>query len=90
MGMSFRANRDPDILLILEAVDADFVSAMQAFITEGRSEIQQRSEGGPRSLRQALIGSGSGLGTRLAKETGSATGLLQPRGPDGEGKDGIP
>jgi len=47
LGMAFRATRDLDIVLILEAVNEDFVSAMRRFIDEGGYEIRERSEGGP-------------------------------------------
>jgi hypothetical protein len=47
LGMTFRATRDLDIVLILEAVTDDFVSTMRAFIDEGGYEIRERSEGGP-------------------------------------------
>jgi hypothetical protein len=47
LGMTFRATRDLDIVLILEAVTDNFVSAMRAFIDEGGYEIRERSEGGP-------------------------------------------
>lgn len=47
LGMSFRATRDLDIVLILEAVNADFVATMRAFVDEGGYEIRERSEGGP-------------------------------------------
>jgi len=47
LGMTFRATRDFDIVLILEAVTDDFVATMRAFIKEGGYAIRQRSEGGP-------------------------------------------
>ena len=47
IGMNFRATKDLDIVLILEAVNESFVAAMRGFIAEGRYEIRQRSEGGP-------------------------------------------
>jgi hypothetical protein len=47
LGMNFRATRDLDIVLILEAVNEDFVATMRAFIAEGGYEIRERSEGGP-------------------------------------------
>ena len=46
LNMDFRATKDLDIVLILEAVNEDFVTAMRAFIAEGRYEIRQRSDGG--------------------------------------------
>lgn len=47
LGLTFRATRDLDIVLILEAVNEDFVSTMRAFIDEGGYTIRARSEGGP-------------------------------------------
>lgn len=47
LGLAFRATRDLDIVLILEAVNEDFVSTMRAFIDEGGYTIRARSEGGP-------------------------------------------
>jgi hypothetical protein len=47
LSMTFRATRDLDIVLILEAVDADFVAALRGFIDEGGYAIRERSEGGP-------------------------------------------
>lgn len=47
LGMTFRATRDLDIVLILEAVNSDFVTTMRAFVDEGGYEIRERSEGGP-------------------------------------------
>jgi hypothetical protein len=45
--MSFRATKDLDIVLILEAVNRDVVAAMRGFIAEGGYAIRQRSGGGP-------------------------------------------
>ncbi|MCX6874327.1 MAG: hypothetical protein NTW21_11050 [Verrucomicrobia bacterium] len=47
LGMTFRATRDLDIVLILEAVTDNFVAAMRGSIDEGGYEIRERSEGGP-------------------------------------------
>jgi len=46
LGMTFRATRDLDIVLILEAVNEEFVSTMRKFIDDGGYEIRERSEGG--------------------------------------------
>lgn len=46
-GLEFRATRDLDIVLLLEAVDRDFVVAMRRFIEDGGYTIRQRSEEGP-------------------------------------------
>ena len=45
-GLVFRATRDLDIVLILEAVNRRFVAAMRQFIEDGVYEIRQRSEAG--------------------------------------------
>lgn len=47
LGMNFRATKDLDIVLILEALNEEFVAAMRAFIVEGGYEIRERSGGGP-------------------------------------------
>jgi hypothetical protein len=47
LGMTFRATRDLDIVLILEAVGEDFVSNLRSFIDDGGYEIRERSDGGP-------------------------------------------
>lgn len=47
LGMSFRATRDLDIVLILEAVNEEFVAAMRVFVDEGGYEIRERGEDGP-------------------------------------------
>ena len=46
-GLSFRATKDLDIVLLLEAVDPNFVAAMRQFIDDGGYEIRQRSKDGP-------------------------------------------
>jgi hypothetical protein len=46
-GLSFRATKDLDIVLLLEAVNPDFIAAMRQFIDDGGYEIRQRSEDGP-------------------------------------------
>lgn len=45
-GLSFRATKDLDIVLLLEAVNHDFIAAMRNFIEDGGYEIRQRSEDG--------------------------------------------
>ncbi|MEO8614822.1 MAG: hypothetical protein ABI600_06760 [Luteolibacter sp.] len=45
-GLEFRATKDLDIVLLLEAVNPDFVAAMRKFIDDGGYEIRQRNEGG--------------------------------------------
>jgi hypothetical protein len=44
-GLEFRGTKDLDIVLLLEAVDQEFVAAMRQFIDDGGYEIRQRSEG---------------------------------------------
>ena len=45
VGLDFRATKDLDIVLIVEALDPAFSEAFWAFIEEGDYEIRQRSEG---------------------------------------------
>lgn len=44
-GLDFRATKDLDIVLCIEALDADFVRAFWEFIHAGRYQIQQKSTG---------------------------------------------
>lgn len=44
-GLDFRATKDLDIVLIVEALDPAFSSAFMAFVEAGGYENQQRSEG---------------------------------------------
>src|SRR3546814_19789409 len=44
-GLDFRATKDLDIVLIVEALDPAFSAAFMAFVEAGGYEIQQRSEG---------------------------------------------
>lgn len=44
-GLDFRATKDLDIVLIVEALDSAFSAAFMAFVEAGSYEIQQRSEG---------------------------------------------
>jgi len=44
-GLAFRGTRDLDIVLCVEAMDADFGRALWAFIAEGGYEQRQRSTG---------------------------------------------
>lgn len=46
-GLTFRATKDLDIVLMIEVLSQDFVAAMRAFVTEGKYEIRERSEGVP-------------------------------------------
>jgi len=45
MGLYFRATKDLDIVLILEALDIEFVNTFWSFIKEGRYKNRQRSTG---------------------------------------------
>lgn len=44
-GVAFRATRDLDIVLCVEVLDKDFVSAFWNFIRAGRYQIQQKATG---------------------------------------------
>ena len=45
MGLNFRATKDLDIVLILEALDVEFVNAFWAFIKKGQYKNRQKSTG---------------------------------------------
>jgi hypothetical protein len=47
LGINFRATKDLDIVLIVEALDKAFVERFWAFIKEGQFEIIQKSSGEP-------------------------------------------
>lgn len=44
-GLQFRATKDLDIVLCIEALDDEFVGAFWQFVRDGAYEIQQNSEG---------------------------------------------
>ena len=44
-GMPFRATKDLDIVLVVEALDADFVRAFWAFVRAGGYRVQEKSTG---------------------------------------------
>jgi hypothetical protein len=44
-GLEFRATKDLDIVLVLEALDADFVRAFWEFVRAGGYQIQEKSTG---------------------------------------------
>jgi hypothetical protein len=46
-GLSFRATNDLDLVIMVDSVPADFVSALRGFVREGGYEISHRSEGAP-------------------------------------------
>jgi len=50
-GLEFRATRDLDIVLCVEALDTDFVVAFWEFVKAGQYEIQQGSAGKARYYR---------------------------------------
>lgn len=53
-GLSFRATKDLDIVLLIEAINPDFIAAMRQFIADGGYEIRHRSdEGSPQLYRFA-------------------------------------
>lgn len=45
VGLDFRATKDLDIVLIVEALDSAFAERFWAFVEEGRYELRQSSEG---------------------------------------------
>lgn len=45
VGLEFRATKDLDIVLCVEALDADFVKAFWEFIRKGKYRIQEKSTG---------------------------------------------
>jgi hypothetical protein len=52
-GLTFRATKDLDIVLCLEALDREFASAFWAFVRAGKYEIQAASTGKKRFYRFA-------------------------------------
>lgn len=50
-GLDFRATRDLDLVLIVEALDADFGQHFWKFIQAGGYQIRERSEGKPEFYR---------------------------------------
>ncbi len=46
-GLTFRATKDLDIVLVIEVLETAFVAALRQFIVEGDYEIRQRSADGP-------------------------------------------
>jgi len=45
VGLDFRATKDLDIVLCVEAIDAEFARKFWGFVREGEYEIQQKSTG---------------------------------------------
>ncbi len=50
-GLAFRATKDLDIVLYVEALDAEFVRAFWEFVRAGGYEIQEKSTGGKQFYR---------------------------------------
>jgi hypothetical protein len=50
-GLEFRATKDLDVLLVVEALDAAFGGQMWSFVKQGGYEIRQASNGYPRFYR---------------------------------------
>lgn len=50
-GLDFRATKDFDIVLIIEAIDAEFGRAFWEFIKEGGYQIREKSNGEPEFYR---------------------------------------
>lgn len=46
-GLQFRPTKDLDIVLVLEAVNPDFIATLRQFIEDGGYEIRQRGDEGP-------------------------------------------
>lgn len=44
-GLDFRATKDLDIVLIVEALDAEFAASFWAFVEDGGYDVRQRSDG---------------------------------------------
>lgn len=44
-GIDFRATKDLDIVLCVEALDKTFVDAFWAFVREGKYKLQEKSTG---------------------------------------------
>jgi hypothetical protein len=50
-GLEFRATKDLDIVLCIEALDTAFIEAFWAFVREGNYQLQQKAEGGKQFYR---------------------------------------
>ncbi len=44
-GLTFRATKDLDIVLCIEALDADFARSFWAFVRAGQYQMQEKSTG---------------------------------------------
>jgi hypothetical protein len=47
VGLTFRATNDLDLVIMMDDVAPEFISAMRAFVAEGGYKISERSEGVP-------------------------------------------
>jgi len=47
LGLEFRATKDLDLMLMIEVLNQEFITAMRAFIEEGEYEIRERANGAP-------------------------------------------
>lgn len=52
-GLAFRATKDLDIVLLIEALDAEFVNEMRRFLKDGGYSIRQTNSGTPKLYRFA-------------------------------------
>ncbi|MCK4548756.1 MAG: hypothetical protein KAU49_01255 [Candidatus Krumholzibacteria bacterium] len=51
VGLEFRATKDLDIVLSIEALDKEFVEAFWTFIRDGKYKVQEKSTGGKQYYR---------------------------------------
>ena len=55
VGLSFRATKDLDIVLYIEALNSQFVSHFWKFIIKGKYQVRERSTGGKEFFRFVCI-----------------------------------
>lgn len=55
VGLTFRATKDLDIVLIVEELDSGFARSFWEFIRAGRYAVAQSSEGKPTYLLQVCL-----------------------------------
>lgn len=46
-GLTFRATKDLDVVIIVEVTDSKFVAEIRQFVDDGKYEIRERTQGGP-------------------------------------------
>jgi len=51
VGLQFRATKDLDIVLCIEALDAEFAQAFWAFVKAGKYQVQETATGDKRFYR---------------------------------------